>query len=58
MVGVVEGMPTCRSVVRLARQMNIDMPISEGLFSVLYEGRDVRSQLADLMSRELKNESQ
>jgi glycerol-3-phosphate dehydrogenase (NAD(P)+) len=54
--GVVEGMPTCRSVVSLARQMHINMPISEGLHAVLFEGRDVRGQLADLMTRELKSE--
>ena len=54
--GVVEGMPTCRSVVRLAHQLQINMPISEGLHGVLFEGRDVRRQLADLMARELKSE--
>jgi glycerol-3-phosphate dehydrogenase (NAD(P)+) len=57
MVGVVEGLTTCRSVVTLARSMGVEMPISEGLYAVLYEGRDLRSQLADLMARELKHES-
>jgi len=56
--GVVEGMPTCRSVVRLARSMGVEMPICQGLHAVLYEGRDVRSQLADLMMRELKHEGE
>jgi glycerol-3-phosphate dehydrogenase (NAD(P)+) len=58
MVGVVEGMPTCRSVVRQAQQKNIPMPISEALYGVLYEGRDLRAQLADLMAREPKSETQ
>ena len=56
MVGVVEGVPTCRAVVRLARLRGIAMPISEGLYAVLFEGRDLRSQLADLMARESKSE--
>src|ERR1051325_9031229 len=56
MVGVVEGVPTCKSVVHLARQKNISMPISEGLYAVLFENRDPRAQLADLMSREPKSE--
>jgi glycerol-3-phosphate dehydrogenase (NAD(P)+) len=57
MVGVVEGMPTCKSVVALAQSAGIEMPISEGLYAVLFGGRDPRSQLADLMSREPKRET-
>ncbi len=56
MVGVVEGMPTCKSVVAIARRWGVEMPICEGLHAVLFEGRDPQSQLADLMSRELKRE--
>jgi glycerol-3-phosphate dehydrogenase (NAD(P)+) len=56
MVGVVEGVPTCESVVALARGLGIPMPICEGLHAVLFEGRDPRSQLADLMTRALKSE--
>jgi glycerol-3-phosphate dehydrogenase (NAD(P)+) len=56
MVGVVEGMPTCRSVVTVAKTLGVEMPISEALFGVLYEGRDLKSSLADLMTRELKHE--
>jgi glycerol-3-phosphate dehydrogenase (NAD(P)+) len=57
-LGVVEGVPTCESVVRLARARGIAMPIAESLHGVLFEGRDIRSQLADLMTRELKAETQ
>ena len=55
-VGVVEGMPTCKSVVALAKSADIEMPIAEGLYAVLFEGRNPQTQLADLMSRELKRE--
>ncbi len=58
MLGVVEGVPTCESVVRLARAMHINMPICESLHGVLFENRDPRTQLADLMARELKAETQ
>jgi glycerol-3-phosphate dehydrogenase (NAD(P)+) len=58
MRGVVEGVPTCESVVRLARARGIDMPIAESLHGVLFAGRNPRSQLADLMARELKAETQ
>jgi glycerol-3-phosphate dehydrogenase (NAD(P)+) len=56
-VGVVEGMPTCKSVVALAAKWGVEMPISSGLHGVLFEGRNPRSQLADLMSREPKREN-
>ena len=58
MMGVVEGVPTCESVVELARRREIDMPICESLHGVLFEGRDPRAQLAELMARELKSETQ
>jgi glycerol-3-phosphate dehydrogenase (NAD(P)+) len=58
MVGVVEGVPTCESVVRLARALRIEMPIAESLHGVLFEGLNPRSQLADLMARESKAEMQ
>jgi glycerol-3-phosphate dehydrogenase (NAD(P)+) len=57
MVGVVEGMPTCKSVVALAAKCGVDMPICVGLHAVLFEGRDPQSQLANLMARELKREN-
>ena len=45
-------------MVELARSKGIDMPICESLHGVLFENRDPRAQLADLMSRELKSETQ
>jgi len=57
MVGVVEGVPTCQSVVRIAQDRGIDMPIAQSLHGVLFENRDPRSQIAGLMARELKSES-
>ena len=62
MAGVVEGMPTCQSVLALARRganegRGVEMPISESLHGVLFEGRDPRAQLAELMARELKSET-
>jgi glycerol-3-phosphate dehydrogenase (NAD(P)+) len=58
MVGVVEGVPTCKSVVELARKMNIEMPLSQGLYAVLFENCNPQAAIASLMARELKSESQ
>ncbi len=54
--GVVEGVPTCRAVVKLAAEHHVDLPICRGLHAVLFEGSDPRTEIAGLMSRELKSE--
>ncbi|MDO5047390.1 MAG: NAD(P)H-dependent glycerol-3-phosphate dehydrogenase [Anaerococcus sp.] len=53
---VVEGIPTSRSVYELAREKKIDMPITNELFKVLFEGKKVEDSVKDLMNRDLKNE--
>lgn len=53
---VVEGIATCRSVVALARQHNIDMPITEAIHHVIFDGKSVHAALSGLMSRRLKAE--
>ncbi|MGC8561253.1 MAG: NAD(P)H-dependent glycerol-3-phosphate dehydrogenase [Phycisphaerae bacterium] len=54
--GVVEGMPTTRSVVDLARRLGIEMPISQGLYEVLFFGKSPRDAIASLMSRQPRHE--
>jgi len=58
MAGVVEGMPTTKAVYKLAKDHGIDMPICRGLFAVLYEGAEPKSEIAQLMSRESKCETE
>ena len=40
MAGVVEGVPTTRAVVELARKYRVEMPITQAVFQVLFEGLD------------------
>jgi glycerol-3-phosphate dehydrogenase (NAD(P)+) len=54
--GVVEGLPTTRSVVALARRYKVEMPISETLYTVLFEGCNPREGISTLMSRQPKAE--
>lgn len=56
MVAVAEGYPTARSARELARRQKVDMPIVEEVFAVLYEGKDARKAVQDLMARESKAE--
>lgn len=53
---VAEGVRTTRSTVALARKLNIEMPIAEKMYSVLYEGRRPQDAIHDLMERKLKEE--
>lgn len=54
---VIEGIPTTKSVYQLARRYNVQMPITEAIHGVLFEGREVIATLGELMSRSLKGET-
>lgn len=53
---VVEGIATCKSVVALARRYDIEMPITQAVYDVLFENKPVQKAIADLMRRQLKAE--
>jgi glycerol-3-phosphate dehydrogenase (NAD(P)+) len=53
---VVEGIATCKSVVALARRHDIEMPITQAVYEVLFENKPVQKAIADLMRRQLKAE--
>ena len=53
---VVEGIKTTKSAYMLAKKHNITMPITEEIFGVIYEGRDVRDSVTNLMVRDRKHE--
>jgi glycerol-3-phosphate dehydrogenase (NAD(P)+) len=57
MPSVAEGVPTTRSVMELARRYRVEMPITESVHAVLFEGKDAIAALTDLMSRDPKPES-
>jgi glycerol-3-phosphate dehydrogenase (NAD(P)+) len=56
MVMVAEGVTTCRSVRELARRYKVDMPITEAVYSVLFENLSPREAVTSLMTRPLKAE--
>ena len=53
---VVEGVATCKSVVALGAQYNVEMPITQAVFEVLFENKPVQTAISDLMKRRLKAE--
>ncbi len=53
---VVEGVKTVKSAYKLAKLKNIEMPITNALYKVLYEGYDPNKAVYELMTRENKDE--
>ena len=56
MVTVAEGYPTARAAYRLARKHDVVTPVIDEVYAMLFEGKDVRRSVTDLMSRDLKAE--
>lgn len=53
---VAEGVSTTEAIYSLARKVNVEMPITEQVYKVLYQNQDPRTGILELMSRELKQE--
>ena len=56
MTGIAEGVTTTIAALKLANELDIEMPIAEQVFRVLFKGLDVRQAVSELMVRELKHE--
>ncbi len=54
--GVVEGVATTQSVLELAGQKNVEMPITQAVHAVIFEAQPPQQAIMDLMSRPLKAE--
>ncbi len=55
-VGTVEGYFCCKAAYDLAQRLGVEMPITEQLNEVLFNGGDVRAALTNLMNRPLNYE--
>ena len=53
---VAEGIKTARAVKQIADRTNLEMPIVNEVYAVLYEGKSARDAVSDLMSRPLREE--
>jgi glycerol-3-phosphate dehydrogenase (NAD(P)+) len=56
MTAVAEGVQTTRAAYELARRHRVEMPITEQMYAILYEGRDPSDALRALMTRDPKPE--
>ena len=54
---VVEGVYTVKAVHQLSRKLKVEMPISEAVYKVIYEGREPVEVMEELLSRPVKEEN-
>lgn len=54
----VEGVKTCEAAFELAKKVGVEMPITEQLYRVLFEGMDAKEAVAQLMLRSKTFESE
>ncbi len=52
----VEGIFACRIVHEEAQKRGISMPITDEVYAALFEGKDLKQSITDLMARSLKSE--
>ncbi|HIX69101.1 MULTISPECIES: NAD(P)H-dependent glycerol-3-phosphate dehydrogenase [Enterococcus] len=55
---IVEGVSTTKAAMELARQLNVEMPITETIYGVLYEGQDVKDAAKNIMLRDAREENE
>ena len=53
---VAEGVRTARSVHELANSLDVEMPISHQVYSILFENKPAKRAVNDLMTRDPKAE--
>ena len=56
MKAVAEGVETTGSAIALARRSGIEMPITNEVYEVLFNGKDVKEAMTSLMGRSAKSE--
>ena len=53
---VAEGVPTCRATWQFAKENQVEMPICEEVYRILFEGKEPKKAVLELMTREAKQE--
>ena len=55
---VVEGVSTTKAAVELAEQLGVEMPITQTIYNVLYNGEDIKQAAKEIMLRDGKIENE
>ncbi len=54
---VVEGIRTARAVYQLSKELNVEMPITEQVYEILYRDKNPKTAVRSLFLRNLKDET-
>ena len=55
---IVEGVATTNAAMELSQQLEVEMPITQAIYQVLYENRDIKTVAKDIMLRDSKVENE
>jgi len=56
MTMVAEGVKNCKSIYHFAKSLNVEMPLTEELYKIIYEKSQVKESLKRLLGRKEKHE--
>ena len=51
-----EGVMTSKAMVRLGKELNVDLPITNAVYRILFENADAKEELSALFTRSIKEE--
>lgn len=51
-----EGVMTSKALMKLAEKYNVDVPIVNGVYNVLFNDKEIKDELAKLFLRDVKSE--
>ena len=54
---IIEGISTTKVAHELAQELDVYMPITQAIYQVIYEGKDIREAIHHMMSNEFKEET-
>ncbi|HFI0144006.1 TPA: NAD(P)H-dependent glycerol-3-phosphate dehydrogenase [Streptococcus suis] len=55
---VIEGISTTKAAYELAQELGVYMPITQAIYSVIYQGASIQDAIRDIMSGEFRQENE
>lgn len=55
---VIEGISTTKAAYELAQELNVYMPITQAIYSVIYQGASIQDAIQEIMSGEFRHENE
>lgn len=55
---VIEGISTTKAAYELAQELGVYMPITQAIYSVIYQGASIQDAIRDIMSGEFRHENE